>query len=623
MLRGPRAWFLRRLDAFLPEARRQALSTEQLSRYRVLLGATWVLLALTVLYLLALPVYQAAHRPFHAALGLTNLGCYGLVLVLIRRGTSPRLPALVLCSVVTLAYLLATQLIDSPTAATHVSTVLIPMLAVYLLGARMGLFFTLPFVLNAAILHRLTHGGLGSGLPLAQEVRAWAPNLMAGFSLLLGWALGWLHSSARGEAVEAQEQALRTLRESEGKLLSLLESTDDIVCAVDLDGRVLTHNQASRQLFQRLFGRDPLPDERFYGALPAELQAHWRERIARAMAGERVREEVLEQVGGKTVALEFTINPVRAEGGRVVGLTLFGRDISARKEAEKRLSEMHRSLMDASRQAGMAEIATGILHNVGNTLNSVNVSAGLVAERLRGLRVTGLSKAVELLRENAAGLGPFLTEDSRGRQLPVYLGAFSEQLTQEREALLTEVRSLSDSLEHIKAVVSMQQQHARSAGLVEQVTVSQLIDDALHLHAVSFERLGIQVRREFAPMPPLLVDRHKLLQILLNLLSNARHALLDSPQPDKQLTIRVGRGSAERLRIAVEDNGVGITPEHLPRIFTQGFTTKRTGHGFGLHISALAAEEMGGALTCASPGPGLGAAFTLEIPPAREESHTP
>jgi PAS domain S-box-containing protein len=620
MLRGPRAWLLERLDAFLPEERRRTLSPEERSRYRVLLSATWVLIGLALPYLLANPVYQAAQRPFHLALGLTNLGFYGFMLVFIRRSTSPRRPALLLCSVVTAAYLLSSQLISSPTASTHVATVLIPSLSVYLLGARLGLLFTLLFGLNAALLHRLTHVGLQLERPPGAELREWAPHLMAGFSLLVGWVLSWMHSSARWEAVEAQEQALRTLRKSEGQLLSVLESTDDVVCALDLEGHVLTTNSASREMFLRLFGRQPAPGQLFFGQLPPELQARWRERIAKALAGQRLREEVFEEVAGQTLALEFTINPVRAEGGRVVGLTLFGRDITARKQTEARLSEMHRNLMDASRQAGMAEIATGILHNVGNTLNSVNVSAGLVAERLRGLRVAGLSKAAELLREQAGRLPSFFAEDPRGQQLPTYLLAFSEQLTQERAALLEEVRSLSDSLEHIKAVVSMQQQHARSGGLVEQVPVPRLVDDALHLHAVSFERLGIQVKREFAPVPPLMVDRHKLLQILLNLLSNARHALLESRQQDKQLTIRVEQGPGERLRIAVEDNGVGIAPEHLPRLFTQGFTTKKTGHGFGLHISALTAEEMGGALTCASPGPGLGAAFILELPPAREES---
>jgi signal transduction histidine kinase len=186
---------------------------------------------------------------------------------------------------------------------------------------------------------------------------------------------------------------------------------------------------------------------------------------------------------------------------------------------------------------------------------------------------------------------------------------------------MEEVHTLQKSVEHIKAVVSMQQAHARFAGVVERLEVRSLLDDALRLHAVNFERQGILVRREYSEVPLVVqVDRHKLLQILLNLLSNARQALLESGRADKHLTIRVERSAAERLRIAVADNGVGIAPEVAPRLFTQGFTTKKDGHGFGLHISALAAAEMDASLSCSSEGRDQGATFTIDLPIAGEES---
>ena len=151
--------------------------------------------------------------------------------------------------------------------------------------------------------------------------------------------------------------------------------------------------------------------------------------------------------------------------------------------------------------------------------------------------------------------------------------------------------------------------------------MAQLLDDALKLQALSFGKQGIQVRREYAEVPPVLVDRHKLLQILFNLLSNARHALLESGRADKQLTLRIGGGKdGERLRLEVADNGIGISAETLPRLFTQGFTTKKEGHGFGLHTSALAAAELGGMLTCDSPGPGQGATFLVELPARRNHA---
>jgi signal transduction histidine kinase len=166
----------------------------------------------------------------------------------------------------------------------------------------------------------------------------------------------------------------------------------------------------------------------------------------------------------------------------------------------------------------------------------------------------------------------------------------------------------------------MQQRHASSAGVREQVAMPVLIDEALRLHAASFEQLGIHVERDYAPVPLLSLDRHKLLQILVNLLSNARHALLERQDSEKQLTLRISSQPPGRIRIEVTDNGMGIDPEHLPRIFALGFTTKKNGHGFGLHASAQAAREMEGSLTCTSPGPGQGATFTIDLPLTNEQA---
>jgi signal transduction histidine kinase len=256
----------------------------------------------------------------------------------------------------------------------------------------------------------------------------------------------------------------------------------------------------------------------------------------------------------------------------------------------------------------------GVLHNVGNTLNSVTVSTNLVAERARTLRVSRVAKVAALLREHAGNLGTFFTADPRGKKLPTFIQALSVQLSEEQAALVKEVEVLGQGVEHLRAVVSIQQEHARAAGILEEVAVAQLINDALRLQGKTFEEHGIQVQTEYATVPSVLVDRHKLLQILINLLSNARHALVESTHPDKQILIRVGLTPEGRVRIEVTDNGVGIPPENLRRLFSQGFTTKKRGHGFGLHISALVAAELGGSLSSASAGKDQGAAFTLELP---------
>jgi signal transduction histidine kinase len=153
------------------------------------------------------------------------------------------------------------------------------------------------------------------------------------------------------------------------------------------------------------------------------------------------------------------------------------------------------------------------------------------------------------------------------------------------------------------------------------INVVNLLEDSMRMNAGALSRHRVEVVREFEDVPPLNLEKHKLLQILVNLLRNAQHACQDSERADKRLTVRVANGEG-RIRISVIDNGVGIPPENLMRIFNHGFTTRKDGHGFGLHSGALAAREMGGSLTVHSDGPGHGAAFTLELPcPAQENSH--
>ncbi|QRK07066.1 PAS domain-containing protein [Archangium violaceum] len=604
MSQGPRVGFVERLDGFLSEPLRRA-SPLELGRARMLVGVCWGLLACDALIML-----QALLNPVPRSIIAVGVACavgFGGALVLLRWSSSTRPLALLLCLLLTAGLITNILSMKELVMATHASIMLVPVVSVYLLGRRLGLLFSLSTCVCVGIVFPLhTWGTLEGPGPVLCS--------FAAVYVLCAWAMSWLFVSSRDETQAMVERMVRTLRESEGQLVSLIESTDDLVLSLDAEGRVITANRSARQLFRRVMGRELQKGEPGFSEFPVEERARWLGFMARAMRGERVKEEMLLPPKERQLTVELTVSPVRGEEGRVVGTTLFGRDITARKEAEARLSEMHRNLLDVSRQAGMAEIATGVLHNVGNALNSVNVSAGVVTERLHGLRVPAMSRAAELLEENAVDLGSFLTTDSRGRQFPVYLKALARRLTEERDAVLEEMRTLCQNLDHIKAVVSMQQAHASSSGMMELLPIPELLDDAIRLHALSFEKVGIEVRREYAQMPPVWVDRHKLLQILLNLVSNARHALLEAAREDKLLTLRVGPGLGGRLRIEVEDNGVGVVPENLPRLFTQGFTTKRDGHGFGLHISALAAEEMRGALFCTSAGQNRGATFTLELP---------
>ena len=288
-----------------------------------------------------------------------------------------------------------------------------------------------------------------------------------------------------------------------------------------------------------------------------------------------------------------------------------------REAAAARASELRDELLSVTRMAGMAEIATGVLNNVGNVLNSLNVSVATISDHVRGSRIAGLTRSIELVDSFPGGLPAFLGTE-KGKVLPTYLSTVSKHLAEENARMLDELDSVNRNVEHIKSIVAMQQSYARPSGLREPVALAELIDDALHMGDSSLARHGIEVITDYAGELALVTDRHKLLQIMINLISNARHALNERGAPPQQLIVRV-RTTATELTIAVTDTGIGIAAENLEKIFCHGFTTKPGGHGFGLHASANAARELGGRLRADSAGPGRGATFTLEIPRCADE----
>jgi signal transduction histidine kinase len=296
------------------------------------------------------------------------------------------------------------------------------------------------------------------------------------------------------------------------------------------------------------------------------------------------------------------------------------KEIEERKRIEREVESIHRQLMDASRQAGQAEVATSVLHNVGNVLNSVNVSVSVLSDRLRRAPFANLAKGVVLIREHQADLTRFLNEDPRGRKLLPWLDQLAGRLKEEQDDLQLEVGHLAEHVEHIKEIVVMQQGYAKISGITEKMTLPEAVESALKMHAGAFERHAVALERQFEDTPPVILDKHKLLQILVNLLHNAKNACDETSRPDKRVVVRILKKDANFLAIEIEDTGVGIAPENLTRIFAHGFTTRKQGHGFGLHSSALAARELGGQLTAYSEGLGKGARFTLDLPVTLSET---
>ena len=296
--------------------------------------------------------------------------------------------------------------------------------------------------------------------------------------------------------------------------------------------------------------------------------------------------------------------------------------VIAKEKALADLAEAQSSLLEASRSAGMAEVATGVLHNVGNVLNSVNVSCTLIRDQLKDSRVGNVSRTAGLLAEHEGRLVQFLSDDPRGRRIPAYLLSLGSALEEENQTMSREAESLYDRMEHIKEIVNMQQNYGRFSGVEETVAPEQLMEDALNLNSGSLARHQVTVQRAYEPVAPLITDKHKVLQILLNLINNAKYACDTNGGSDKVVTLRIFAAAPDRVIMQVSDNGMGIAPENLTRIFRHGFTTRKTGHGYGLHSGALAAKELGGSLNAHSDGPGRGATFTLELPHSLRRERT-
>jgi PAS domain S-box-containing protein len=426
--------------------------------------------------------------------------------------------------------------------------------------------------------------------------------------------------------ITTRKQTENALRASEEKFRSLFESSRDAIVTIEPPSwRFTSGNPAAVKML------GAKNEEEFIlhgiGDLSPDLQPDGRTSAGKAKEiietilreGSHFFEWTYRRLGGEEFRADVLVTRMEQVGKVILQGTV--RDITERKRAEVELENLHKQLMESSRLAGMSEIATNVLHNVGNALNSVNVSTDLIVDSVKKSKASSLARVVLLLQEHAHDLGPFLTKDPNGRHVPVHLARLSEHLMAEEAKIAGELDSLRRNVEHIKEIVAMQQNYATVGGVNEMTDLAGLVEDSLRLNEGSLNRHGVEIVRELEKAPPMNVEKHKILQILVNLVRNAKYACDDSARADKRLTVRLANGDG-RVKISVLDNGVGIPPENLTRIFNYGFTTRKDGHGFGLHGSALAAREMGGSLTVLSDGPGQGAAFTLELPcPAPEKTH--
>jgi len=421
---------------------------------------------------------------------------------------------------------------------------------------------------------------------------------------LLNAVAEWIGSIAERKKAEEKLQLFR----------NLIERSNDCIFAIEPKwGRFLDVNNRAcdslgytrKELLNMMTIKDievSIPDD-----------SHWQKQIEKLKDEiDIVKESRYKRKDGSTFFVETSLKLVTQEKQDYI--IAIARDITERKRAEAKLKTAQEKLLETAREVGMAEVATGVLHNVGNVLNSVSVTAESIQKRVRNSKISYLSDVVDLFEEHACQLGTFMTNEERGKKIPIFLANLSKELVDEQQRCLDALEELTKHVQHVGDIIQLQQSHSKTKGLTEPTSIAEIVEDTLKINAEMITRNKVEIIREIPDLPTLLLDRHKVLQILTNLISNAIYALSKSECDHKILKIQISEQKNGRLRIDVGDNGIGIPEENLTRIFEHGFTTKKKGHGFGLHSTALAANELNGSIKARSDGPGKGAVFTVELP---------
>jgi signal transduction histidine kinase len=284
------------------------------------------------------------------------------------------------------------------------------------------------------------------------------------------------------------------------------------------------------------------------------------------------------------------------------------------------LAEARRETEESAHRAGMAEIASEVLHNVGNAVNTANCCTEVIADRLNHSRIAGLEKATALLSEQASNAVHFFSEDPRGPKLISYLITLTAALQKEQVENLSELQRLQETIRHIRDAIASQQSHARKSDFRQRVELRALLNETLLVNEALQKQCGITVSVNMPDLPLLELNRSRVAQVLVNLEKNALLAMQSVPRKNHELTLNVAILKSDVLQIEIRDTGTGFTPEIHERLFGQGFTTRKEGSGLGLHYCVNVIREMGGDITAYSDGPGTGASFTITIPRAIPET---
>lgn len=451
----------------------------------------------------------------------------------------------------------------------------------------------------------------------------------SGYMELLPTVIDQVFHKITLEREKAQAEA--ALKESENRYRCLVELSPDAIYVISA-GRIAFTNDAGVRLLGAAHQDDVIgqSQDAFVNDQDRRLFLETVEQCSCDHDQVQRFESKFKRMDGGDLDVDVKMAYISYGGKPAVQLV--SRDISSRKRAELEISHMndeleqvveeqnqqlgnlHDEMEAATQKLNMAQMATGALHNVKNVLNSLIVGTSMMSRILGNSKVGRVGKVAQLLQENQSELGAFLSEGERGKFLPNFLTSLAGNLEKEQEMVHQELQGLIKNLEHIKFSIQLQLSHTRLSEGSEFLNLNEVVTDALDVNRSAIQRNHVVIRREGATLPPIPGNRHKVLQVLVNLIGNGVNALEDVEPSARVMTLTTSMPGENQVSVSVSDTGVGISKENLADIFTYGFTTRDTGHGFGLHSCLQLASEMGGSLSAHSDGVGKGASFTLTLP---------
>lgn len=288
----------------------------------------------------------------------------------------------------------------------------------------------------------------------------------------------------------------------------------------------------------------------------------------------------------------------------------------------KKLKRAEAELEGKSHESEMAEIATGVLQNVANVLSSLNSSNTFIKDTAKNSKLEGLLKANKILREHIDHIDQFIYENPKGKKLLEYYLKLEEPLKKERDDIVSQSERLDEKINIINDVITAQQSHAGiSNQLTSELSLSGIVESTLSLHSELIDDYNLSIKQNLKATIPVIAQRSKLIHVLVNFIKNAGESMENNRDGNKNLTIKSWEDS-HRVYLSITDNGAGIENKNLDKVFSHKYSTKKKGHGFGLHSSANYMKEVGGNIKVSSEGVGKGTTFTLIFPILREKEYS-